>query len=389
MPIVDAVVETIVSRSIRCRQLETLFDVPPQEKQTLRWQGSVDFESRDWNVGLIVGPSGCGKTTIARSLFGDIHGGDFQWSGSAVIDDFPKDIPLEDIASICQAVGFNTIPAWMRPYAVLSNGEKFRVTLARLLAEQPQMSVLDEFTSVVDRQVAKIGSHAVQKYVRKRNSRFVAISCHSDIVEWLNPDWTFEPATMTFTWRSLQRRPAIECEIAKVHYDMWRVFAPYHYLTAQLHRAAQCYALFVNDEPAAFGAMLYRPISQPRTKTRMDVWGLSRLVTLPDYQGLGLAFVLTDTLGSAFAALGRRMHTYPAHPALMRAFDKSQNWQLILKPALRGYSQNPKLIRRSGVGSFGGRPNAVFHYVGEKMSDTAYASRLLSIRSLMKQEAVC
>ena len=40
---------------------------------------------------------------------------------------------------------------------------------------------MDEFTSVVDRQVAQIGAHAIQKYVRKHGRQFVAVSCHYDI----------------------------------------------------------------------------------------------------------------------------------------------------------------------------------------------------------------
>src|SRR5690606_1917253 len=295
--------------------------VPPQERQTLRWRGEVPIDERPWNIGLIVGPSGSGKTTCARALFGDeaLRAGEFEWTGAAVLDDFPADMRLEDIAAICQAVGFNTIPAWLRPFHVLSNGEKFRVTLARLLAEQKDVVVLDEFTSVVDRQVARIGSHAVQKYVRRHNRKFVAISCHSDIIEWLNPDWILDPATMTFTWRDLQRRPPIDCTISRVPYSAWRIFAPYHYMSAELNRNAQCFALFVDDEPASFAAVLYRPHSRAR-----HIWGVSRLVTLPDYQGLGLAFALVDTLGAAFRALGQRLHTYPAHPGLIRSFDQSE-----------------------------------------------------------------
>ena len=87
------------------------------------------------------------------------------------------------------AVGFNTIPAWLRPYGVLSNGEKFRVDLARRLLEGGDLIAVDEFTSVVDRQVAKIGSHAVQKWARGKGRQFVAATCHYDLEDWLQPDW--------------------------------------------------------------------------------------------------------------------------------------------------------------------------------------------------------
>jgi len=106
-----------------------------------------------------------------------------------------------DIANVCQAVGFNTIPSWLKPYHVLSNGEKFRVELAKRLIESDEMIIFDEFTSVVDRQVAKIASHAVQKYIRKNKKQFVAISCHYDVIDWLQPDWIYDTAHHTFQWR--------------------------------------------------------------------------------------------------------------------------------------------------------------------------------------------
>jgi hypothetical protein len=128
-----------------------------------------------------------------------------------VIDDFAGTLSMEQVSSACQAVGFNTIPAWLRPFYVLSNGERFRVELARRLLELSDPIVVDEFTSVVDRQVAQIGAHAVQKYVRRNKRKFVAVSCHYDIVDWLQPDWIFEPATMHFARKVTSAQASSRC----------------------------------------------------------------------------------------------------------------------------------------------------------------------------------
>lgn len=372
MSSVDVVITSTPSRSIRARQIEAMFDVPSTQAQTLTWRGNVPLHEKPWHVGLIVGPSGCGKSTIARHLFPDmLQSMAHTWNGASVIDDFPNNVPIDRIADICQAVGFNTIPAWLRPYAVLSNGEQFRVSLARTLLNSPECAVVDEFTSVVDRQVAQIASHAVQKYVRKNNTRFVAVSCHYDIVDWLQPDWILEPATMSFQWRAVQRRPVVNATICRVPYSFWRLFAPYHYLTAELNKAAACYCLFVNNQPAAFAGMLYRPHARVS-----NMYGLSRLVTLPDYQGLGLAFVLTDTLAAAFKTLGQRFHTYPAHPSLIRSFDRSLKWRMDKRPGEWSRSASKKGFSK------GGRPCAVFEWVGEGMSDAHEAFQLLGIERL-------
>lgn len=354
---VDFLVQSKLKRTPRVMQLEGMFDVPPGEKLSHRWTGDVPIDEKDWNVGLIVGPSGAGKSSVMKQLFGAPQ--EFTWKAASVIDDFAKVHSIQDITNACSAVGFNTIPSWMKPHAVLSTGEKFRVELARAILERPDPIVIDEFTSVVDRQIAKIGSNAVQKFIRARGRKFVAVTCHYDVEDWLQPDWVLEPATMAFTWRAVQRRPKIEIEIRRVEHAAWRLFAPYHYMTAELSPAASCYGLFVEGSLAAFAGVLHRPHAQVD-----DIKGVSRLVTLPDYQGLGLAFVLVETLGAAYRTTGYRLRTYPAHPSLVRGFDKSPKWRLEKKPGKFSAS----FSTTSSVGAFGGRPCAVFEYTGDVMN---------------------
>jgi GNAT superfamily N-acetyltransferase len=372
---IDVRVETTPSSSVRAQQLSAAFDVPPSERQVIHWTGDLPLDDKPWQVGLIVGPSGSGKTTIMRDVFGEPAA--LTWDGDAVVDDFPAGMSIEDITAACSAVGFNTIPAWLRPHAVLSNGEQFRVTLARLLAESEpgETIVVDEFTSVVDRQVAKIGAHAVAKWTRRTTDRrFVAVTCHYDVLDWLQPDWVLEvaPGSTTFQWRSVQPRPSLDVEIARVPFSAWRLFAPFHYLTAELNRAAQCFVLWVDGQPAAFAGVLHRP-----HQTNKRVKGVSRLVTLPDWQGLGLAFVLVDTVAAAYTAQRFDVHTYPAHPALIRAFDRSRLWQLRQKPATFAVQHGPRSQFADSSWKQGGRPNATFRYVGPPL-DRGDARTLLS-----------
>lgn len=358
--------ESTVSNSIRARQVQAAFDVPANEKQSLKWTGDVPIEAKPWQIGLIVGPSGCGKSTVAREMFGTALDTPLSWSAASVIDDFAQAKGIEEITAICQAVGFNTIPAWLRPYGVLSNGEKFRVDLARRLLEGGPLVAVDEFTSVVDRQVAKIGAHAVQKWVRKNPGRqFVAVTCHYDIIDWLQPDWILEPATMTFASRSLQRRPVVECEIGPVPYSAWRTFAPFHYLTAELSQAARCFVLSADGRPAAFCAPMYRPHFRSFNR-----YGFSRVVTLPDWQGLGLAMALVERVASCFRAFGYECNNYPAHPSYIRSHERSANWKRMKEAGkLMSMVAPTEYMNKS-------RPCGVYQYIG-KPSSFADALRLL------------
>jgi GNAT superfamily N-acetyltransferase len=371
---VDHVVETRLRSTPRVKQLSGMFDVPAREKLRHEWRGEIPIDERPWQIGLLIGPSGSGKSTLLRQLFGEPV--KLQWGASSVIDDFGSSYSIEDIANICQAVGFNTIPSWMKPFGVLSTGERFRVEMARQLLEGDKLIAVDEFTSVVDRQVAQIGAHAVQKYIRRQADRqFIAATCHYDVIEWLQPDWMLEPATMTFQWRSVQRRPALNVEISRVDYSAWKLFAPFHYLTDELHRGAACFVLFVEGVPASFAGVLHRPHAKVD-----DIKGLSRGVTLPDYQGMGLAFALFDTLGAAYKTLGNRLHLYPAHPAFIRSADRSPHWAMTKRPGTYStrVGRNSSIgVLVSGMSKMGSRPCAVFEYAGPAAASREQARALI------------
>jgi hypothetical protein len=96
--------------------------------------------------------------------------------------------PMDKVTAALSAVGLGTVPSWLRPYSVLSTGEKFRAEFARILLSRKTRIVIDEFTSVVDRQIARIGAHAFARAWRRSKGRqVILLGCHRDIVEWA---WT-------------------------------------------------------------------------------------------------------------------------------------------------------------------------------------------------------
>jgi GNAT superfamily N-acetyltransferase len=369
MPLSTIEVSCPLRSSFRVEQVAGMFDVPLADKLVERFEVELPADDEPWQIGLIVGPSGSGKSTVARHHFSEAFGTQSEpqrtWPrDQAVIDGF-GDLPIKQIVGLLTSVGFGSPPSWIKPYDVLSGGEKFRCDLARALApksfsqrerdglvclpanvsaqptdeglhrgdwrvaleESPSNSqlplvVFDEFTSLVDRAAAQFGSAAVARAIRSGQvrRRFVAVSCHYDVEPWLEPDWTLDMATGRLHRRRL-RRPRIQLEVRRCPLEAWRMFARHHYLNGRLSWGARCYVALWNGIPAAFCAVL------PMFATR-DRWRITRLVTLPDYQGLGIGTKLAEAVGDLYLAAGKRFGITAAHPALLNHCRRSPRWKL-------------------------------------------------------------
>ena len=203
MPHFDIVKENKPDKSFRTSKIQADFDVK-FEHSNEHFVGDIDLPD-EWQIGVIVGNSGTGKSTIAKELFSDCYIEHFDYTHNSVIDDMPK-CEMSEIEKMFYAVGFGSVPSWLKPYKVLSNGEKMRVDLARALLENDKIC-FDEFTSVVDRNVAETMCIATNKAIKRTNKKFIAVSCHYDIINWLQPDWVFDTNTMTtnFTHAHVQK----------------------------------------------------------------------------------------------------------------------------------------------------------------------------------------
>lgn len=350
---------TPIVDSPRVAQIRGLFDLPASKTDTVSWNVELPLE-QPWNVGLIVGPSGCGKSTLARHFFTEALARQMpltRWpEGRSLLDAFPPDLSIKDIAELLSSVGFASPPAWLRPFALLSTGQQFRAQLARLLAAaRPGLPIVfDEFTSTVDRTVAQVGSAALARTVRRRHMQFVAVTCHEDVEQWLQPDWVLRPAEQTFARRRLRPRPTVELHFVRCQASAWPLFAPHHYLSSALMRAAVCYLASWRDQPVAFSAWV--PFFGSGPKARRE----HRTVTLPDYQGLGIGNAVSAAVASLWKGLGYRALSTTTHPALIRSRLRSPLWRMIRAPSLAG---SRDVMRHADT-----RLTAGFEYIGPALS---------------------
>ncbi len=374
MPNLEIQVECPVFDSFRVQQVAGMFDVPLEEKAHERFSVELPDLEEPWDVGLIVGPSGSGKSTVAGRFYEQQLYRGADWPVDRAVIDCFGETPLRQVVELFTAVGFSSPPSWVKPYGVLSCGERFRCDLARALARvqgsgfrnetelnpEPQtlnpLVVFDEYTSVVDRNVARACSAAVAKGIRRGTipCRFVAVTCHYDVAEWLEADWVLDMATGQLQRRRL-RRPEIVVEVHRCGLAPWKLFARHHYLSGALAVGARCYLATWDGEPVTFCATL--PVI-----TRKNHRRFTRIVTLPDYQGMGIGMRVVAAVASLHREEGLRINVTSSHPALIRHCKRSADWRTV---NVRKAGRRPqKSARFRGYRNSAGRAVVSFEYVG-------------------------
>jgi len=314
-----------------------------------------------FQIGLIIGPSGSGKSLLLKE-FGNEE--NIQWeSTKAIVSHFSTP---NDAINRLTAVGLNTIPSWCKPFHVLSNGEQFRANLARRLKNE---AVIDEFTSVVDRNVAKAASVATRRFIERENLQNVVFaSCHYDILEWLRPDWYFDTVTGVLHDGRLLRRPPITLRVYPCNRAVWKMFAKHHYLNDKLNKSCRSYLATADfgqgEVPVGFVSSLTFPSGNFHNAYREH-----RTVVLPDFQGLGIGPKISDIVAQIHIDQDKRYFSRTAHPRFGAYRDRSLLWK-----KTGSYGKKVSASKnKEGIGG-DGRICYSHEYIGAKNEQTIKSS---------------
>ena len=363
--------------SYRAARVKSLFNCETGANFAL--DAELPIEDEAWSLGVVVGPSGSGKTSIGREIWGSRSLWRPRWPKDApVIDAIAADGDFDAATGALAAVGLGSVPTWLRPYHALSNGEQFRANLARLVADAPRRAVVDEFTSVIDRQIARIGALAFGKAWRRTRGQAVLLSCHYDILDWLQPDWIFDTATGVFergdNRRSLRRRPSIDVDLWETNWRYWPSFEPHHYLKLPHMIAATNYVASVDGQLVAHVAFGTRPgLIEARA---------CRLVVMPEWQGAGVGMRFLNAVCELWLRGENRHHRplrtlfHTSHPGLAAALRRDRRWTQVSAVLHGGHAGRSAASMRAsaekrgkahGGTGHGGHFRAVqgFRYLGE------------------------
>jgi len=123
-----------------------------------------------------------------------------------------------------------------------------------------------------------------------------------------------------------------------------------------LPRGTRCFLALWKGEPVSFCAMM--PLFGKKNHRRV-----SRLVTLPDYQGLGIGVAVLEACADLHRAEGYRVNITASHPAVIGHCKNSPRWRAV--NVKKTGSPHSRLNDGRTYRSSAGRSVVSFEYSGQ------------------------
>ncbi|MCW4045226.1 MAG: ABC transporter ATP-binding protein [Candidatus Bathyarchaeota archaeon] len=273
------------------------------------------------DIVYITGDSGSGKSVLLRALRKDLGEEAVDLSEVAVDVDKPLietvGATVEEGLELLSKVGLNDAFLFLRTYGQLSDGQKYRYRVAKLIESKKQWWLMDEFAACLDRDTAKIIAFNLQKIARQQGKAVIAATTHGDLFEDLNPSvLVHKRFGKEIQVKYFQNRPASQCSLVKeMRIEQgtikdWHSLSSFHYRGHLVAGPRKVFRLMRGDElcgvivycyppPSCFGRRLVLPqMSMQELNEKLSI--VNRVVIHPKYRTIGLgARIIRETLSLA------------------------------------------------------------------------------------------
>ena len=266
----------------------------------------------------ITGDSGSGKSVLLRAIRADLGVEAIDLSEVAVDPDKPLietvGATVEEGLELLSKVGLNDAFLFLRTYSQLSDGQKYRYRIAKLMESGKQWWLMDEFAACLDRDTARIIAYNLQKIARQQGKAVIAATTHSDLQEDLKPSVLVrkrfgEEIQINY----FPNEPAAECSLIR---EMaieegtkgdWQKLSGFHYRGHKVAVPRKIFRLVRSNElcgvivysyppPACYGRRLVLP-RMPIQELNKKLSIINRVVIHPKYRTIGLgAKLIRETL---------------------------------------------------------------------------------------------
>jgi ABC-type lipoprotein export system ATPase subunit/GNAT superfamily N-acetyltransferase len=310
--------ETAAKITPRSVAVAEAFGLGLDEEKRFVIYDNVELQVKPDDVVLITGDSGSGKSVLLRALLEDL--------GSEAVDMSDVDVEVEEPLietigatveeglELLSKVGLNDAFLFLRSYSQLSDGQKYRYRIAKMVESGKQWWVADEFCATLDRDTAKIVAFNVQKLARTLGKAVVVATTHTDLFEDLKPSvhihkrfgkeisivyYTSEPArecSLMSEMRVIEGTTKDWKELAGFHYRSHRICAPRKIFCLKRGEELCGVIVYCYPPPSAYGRRMVLPrMTMRELNEKLTI--INRVVVHPKYRSIGLgAKLIRDTL---------------------------------------------------------------------------------------------
>ena len=299
--------ETTVYQTPRTLKVAEAFGIGT-ERRKLTLYDNVELKIAPNDIVYITGDSGSGKSVLLRAMKKDL--GDEAIDIDEVEVDPDKPIvetvgeTFDEALELLSRVGLNDAYLFLRRYRELSDGQKYRYRLAKLMESGRQWWIMDEFCSTLDRDTAKIVAFNVQKQARRTGKAVIAATTHTDLLEDLAPSVHIHKGwgkriEVKYYPNKLKRECSIvkETRIEEGTYRDYKQLAEFHYRSRAspyprkiftLKRGSELCGVIVYNHPPmnVKGRSLVWKGSFDRLRSELST--ISRVIVHPKYRSIGL-----------------------------------------------------------------------------------------------------
>jgi ATPase subunit of ABC transporter with duplicated ATPase domains len=301
----------------RVMAVSEAFGVGVDDKKEFTIFDNVELKYDSSDLIYVTGDSGSGKSTFLRLFMGELQNQTRKCVNFSDVKADDNEVVIDSIGSsqeegmaLLSVVGLSEAFVMLRKYKELSEGQKYRSKLAKMIAEQGDAFFIDEFGATLDREMAKVLAYCIQKWARRNKKMVIVATTHKDLIEDFNPNTVIDKKfgqtkqvkyySATPQEFSLVKNMRIE-EASKEDYEILKVF---HYLQGNPAAVKNRFKLTYKDEiigiivyTMSFRALKYRNQLFPEYKNNIqrvnrEILRISRVIFHPKFRGIGLAQVL-------------------------------------------------------------------------------------------------
>lgn len=261
------------------------------------------------DIVYITGDSGSGKSVLLRALRQDLGDEAIDLSEVHVDPDKPRietvGATVEEGLELLSKVGLNDAFLFLRTCDQLSDGQKYRYRIAKLIESKKQWWLMDEFAACLDRDTAKIIAFNLQKIARQQGKAVIAATTHDDLFEDLSPSvHVHKRFGEEITVNYYPNTSATECSLTEemtiergVRAD-WRRLSGFHYRSHNVGATREIFCLRRRGELCGVIVYCYPPSGCSGRRLMLPKMSLkelneklciiSRVVIHPKYRTIGL-----------------------------------------------------------------------------------------------------